>query len=266
MNPRRLPDPPLLAAIRADILRMASHSAHVGVSLSCVDMIATLYFSVMDRPGSADGDRFILSKGHGAMALYAVLAHHGAFDRALLETYGRDGSTLAEHPLAGKVPGIEFATGSLGHGLAVASGMARGLKLAGSRAKVYALLGDGECDEGSVWEAAGISSTAGLDNLVALVDRNGLQACAPCAAVSAKVDLAAVWAGFGWEVLHADGHDPASIHAAATRERLPGRPRVVLCATVKGKGIPFMENDLEWHYRPVRGEALARALAHLGHA
>ena len=144
----------LLQELRRDIIRMAAHSGHVGVALSCVDIVAALYTGVLNcTPATVnhpERDRFILSKGHGCMALYAVLAHRGFIDRALLDTYGQNGSVLAEHPLAGKVSGVECATGSLGHGLAIGAGMAQGLKLQGTGSRVYVLLGDGECNEGSV--------------------------------------------------------------------------------------------------------------------
>lgn len=247
--------------LRRHVLDMARHSAHVAVALSCIDMLAALYFRVLQPD-----DRFVLSKGHGAMALYAVLAERGAIDRADLAAYGKDGSRLAEHPLAGKVPGIEFAAGSLGHGLAVAAGMAKGLKLTDSTARVFVLLGDGECDEGSVWEAAGAARAQGLENLTAVVDWNGLQACGPTSLISRGVRLAEVWKAFGWSATECDGHDIEAMAACFARENPAGVPGVVLCRTVKGCGVTFMEHDLEWHYRPVRGAARAAALRELGDA
>jgi transketolase len=258
----------LLNGLRRDIILMAEHSGHVGVALSCVDIIAALYSEVLNcTPGnlaSPERDRFILSKGHGCMALYAVLARQGFIGREVLATYGQNGSILAEHPVAGKVAGVECATGTLGHGLAIGAGMARGLKLQGIGARVFVLLGDGECNEGSVWEAAALASAGGLDNLVAIVDGNGLQACGRYEDISPGTTLAASWRGFGWEVAEADGHNYRQLVDVLGRPAGAGGPRVVLCRTVKGKGIDFMEGDLEWHYRPVKGadreEALKRLL------
>ena len=246
-----------LKILRGDILAMAERSGHVAVALSCVDIIAALYFSVMNiSPEQLDAlarDHFILSKGHGCMALYAVLARAGYIDPLMLETYHLDGSLLAEHPLAGKIPAIECATGTLGHGLAIAAGMARGAKLRQLNSRIFVLLGDGECNEGSVWEGAALASEGKLDNLVAVVDCNGLQACGAWADISPHINLADCWRAFGWQVEEADGHAYSELVKILGRKNEAGRPRVVLCRTVKGKGIAFMENDLEWHYRPVRG-------------
>jgi len=260
----------LLSDLRRDIIMMAEHSGHVGVALSCVDIMAALYGEVMNcTPATVDSperDRFILSKGHGCMALYAILARTGFIDRQLLTTYGRNGSVLAEHPLAGKIAGVECATGSLGHGLAIAAGTSRGLKLQGIRSRVFVLMGDGECNEGSVWEAAALASAGRLDNLTAIVDMNGLQACGQCADISAGIKLSDCWQGFGWEVEEADGHDYRELVNVLGRSAVAGKPRVVLCRTVKGKGIDFMERDLEWHYRPVRGKERSDALRRLDRA
>lgn len=259
-----------LQDLRRDILMMAAHSGHVGVALSCVDIIAALYADVLNcTPATVDSpgrDRFILSKGHGSMALYAVLARMGFIDRQLLASYGHNGSPLAEHPLAGAVVGVECATGSLGHGLAVGAGMAQGLRLQGIDARVFVLLGDGECNEGSVWEAAALARVGKLDNLVAIVDANGLQACDRCEDVSSGVALADCWKGFGWNVLAADGHDYRELVDVLGGAAGTGAPTVVLCRTVKGKGIDFMEGDLEWHYRPVRGDERDRAFRRLNGA
>lgn len=259
-----------LIELRRDIIMMAEHSGHVGVALSCVDIIAALYGSVMNcTPATVNDpkrDRFILSKGHGCMALYAVLAQAGFFERTILTTYGQNGSILAEHPVAGKVPGIECATGSLGHGLAIGAGMARGLKLQGIGARVFVLLGDGECGEGSIWEAAAIASSARLDNLTAIVDMNNLQACGECRDISPYVNLAGCWQNFGWGVSEVDGHDYGELVRGLGKPNESGKPRVVFCQTVKGKGINFMERDLEWHYRPVKGNDRDEALQRLAHA
>jgi len=268
-NVKRIEDN-LLLELRRDIIRMAEHSGHVGVALSCIDILAALYAEVMActpaTAGNPSRDRFILSKGHGAMALYAVLARMGFIEREVLSTYGCNGSALAEHPVAGKVAGLECATGTLGHGLAIGAGMARGLKLQGIGAMVFVLLGDGECNEGSVWEAAALASAGNLDNLVAIVDVNGLQACGACDVVSPGTVLADCWRGFGWEVEQADGHDYRELVQVLGRRTATGKPRVVLCDTVKGKGVDFMEGDLEWHYRPVRGDDIDESLRRLADA
>ena len=260
----------LLNGLRRDIIMMAEHSGHVGVALSCVDILAALYNEIMAcTPANVDSperDRFILSKGHGCMALYAVLARMGFIDRQLLATYCRNDSILAEHPLAGKVAGVECATGTLGHGLAIGAGMARGIKLQGLGARVFVLLGDGECNEGSVWEAAALASAGNLDNLIAVVDGNSLQACGTCADISPGTILSDCLRGFGWEVEEADGHDYRELVRVLGRPAVTDRPRVVLCRTVKGKGIDFMEDDLEWHYRPVRGDDRDEALKRLADA
>jgi transketolase len=260
----------LLQELRRDIIMMAAHSSHVGVALSCVDIVAALFTGVLNcTPATADcpeRDRFILSKGHGCMALYAVLARTGFIGRQLLETYGQNGSLLAEHPLANKIPGVECATGSLGHGLAIGAGTAQGLKLQGIEARVFILLGDGECNEGSVWEAAALARAGNLDNLVAIVDVNGLQACGRCDDISPGIGLADCWNSFGWEVSEADGHDYRELVDVLGRTSGSGLPRVVLCRTIKGKGVDFMEGDLEWHYRPVKGKDRDKALSRLGDA
>lgn len=256
--------------LRRDIIMMSAHSGHVGVALSCVDIVAALYAGVLNcTPATVDDperDRFILSKGHGCMALYAVLARMGFIDRQLLETYGQNGSLLAEHPLAGKVPGIECATGSLGHGLAIGAGIAQGLKLQNITARVFVLLGDGECNEGSVWEAAALARAGNLDNLVAIVDGNGLQACGKYEDISPGSSLTDTWKSFGWEVLEADGHNYRELVDVLGQSARTDVPRVVLCTTVKGKGIDFMERDLEWHYRPVTGDDRDKALGRLNGA
>jgi len=257
----------LLRGLRRDIIHMAEHSAHVAVSLSCVDIIAALYFGVLRRDScgaaGADGDVFILSKAHGAMALYAVLARAGLLDKAALKTYAEDFSVLAEHPLAHKVPGIVFAAGSLGHGCAVGAGMAKGFKLQRKARRVFVLMGDGECDEGSVWEAAAAARAQQLDNLTAIIDRNDLQACGACHDISRGVSLPDCWRAFGWAVDETDGHDFAALQAVLGGPNPEGLPRAVLCRTIKGKGVPFMEGNLEWHYRPVRGAEREAALRFL---
>lgn len=254
----------LLKEIRRDILIMAEHSSHVAAALSCVEIIAALYSGVLridpNSPSDCDRDYFILSKGHGCMALYSVLAHFGFIDRDLLKTYSANGSCLAEHPMACNICGIEFATGSLGHGLAVAAGIAKAFKLLSKNFKAFVLLGDGECDEGSIWESVTAASVHCLDNLTAIVDWNGLQASGPCCEVSKGIYLPDCWRAFGWQVVEADGHDFQKLRHILIADNQTSKPRVVFCRTVKGKGISFMENDLEWHYRPVKGQEKENAL------
>ena len=246
-----------LRRLRHDIVDMAEHSSHVGSALSCVDLLAVLYSGVLnvspEAPEAPDRDIFILSKAHGCMALYAVLAWRGFFGRERLAEYCRDGGSLAEHPLAGAVPGVEFATGSMGHGLAVAAGMAGAFKIRGESRRVFVLMGDGECDEGAVWEAAALASARELDNLVALIDCNGLQACDTCANVSPHLSLPASWAAHGWEVEEIDGHDTGGVRGLLSRPVTSGRPTVILCRTVKGKGLGSMEGTILCHYRSLHG-------------
>jgi transketolase len=257
----------VLRRIRRTVIDMAEHSPHVACALSSVEILSVLYAGVMrvsaSRPGWAQRDRLVLSKGHGCMALYAVLHHAGFLDSSLIESYARQGSRLAKHPLAEGVPGIDFATGSLGHGLAVGAGMAASFKMQEMASRVFVVLGDGECDEGAVWEAAGLASAQRLDNLTALVDCNGLQACGLCDAISPTTSLRDCWAGFGWDVQEVDGHSVGDLRRVLDANPLRDRPRAVLCRTVKGKGIDFMEGDLEYHYRPVRGEEREEACRRL---
>lgn len=260
----------LLKDIRRDILDMAEHSSHVAAALSCVEIIAALYSGVLrikpDAPQDNDRDIFILSKGHGCMALYAVLAQVGFIDRGLLKTYSTNGSCLAEHPMACKVPGVEFATGTLGHGLAVAAGIAKAFKLLSKKFRTFVLLGDGECDEGSVWESVAAARVHRLDNLTAIIDWNGLQASGSCRDVSSGINLPDCWKAFGWQVIEVDGHDFQALKESFSTCNQKSKPRVVFCRTVKGKGIAFMENNLEWHYRPVQGQEREDAIRMLENA
>lgn len=259
-----------LQILRRDIIDMSEKTGHVAVALSCLDIIAVLYFDVLNvRPenvNSCDRDIFILSKGHGCMALYAVLYRAGFIDATTMKTYAENGSILAEHPLAGKLPSLEFAAGSLGHGLAVAAGMAKALKLQNRKQNVFVLLGDGECDEGSVWEASAIAVSQNLDNLTVIVDWNGLQASGKCAEISKGQYLPDCWKTFGWEIEHVDGHNYADLKTAFSKKQNSQQPRVVFCKTTKGKGIDFMENNLTWHYRPVTNNERDAAIERLGDA
>jgi transketolase len=257
-------------AVRAAVVRMAhtGGTPHVGSALSCVDILIALYFHAMridpSKGGPAD-DMFVMSKGHGCMAYYATLAERGYFPPALLATYARDGGTLPEHPMPGGAPGIEVATGSLGHGLPIAAGLALARGLDGRDGRVFVLLSDGECNEGSVWEAAMFAAGRRLDNLVALIDYNGLQAMGRCDEITALSPLADKWRAFGWAVREIDGHDVAElVHALDELPFEPRRPSMIVAHTVKGKGVSFMEDDTEWHYRSPSTDELARALEEIG--
>jgi transketolase len=254
--------------VRAATVRMAhtGKTPHVGSALSAADILVALYFHTMRiDPRGASEDRFILSKGHGCMSYYATLAERGFFDASLLETYACNGAQLAEHPGLTGVPGIEIATGSLGHGLPIAAGAAFGRQLSGKPGRTFVLVSDGECNEGSIWEAAMFAAGRKLDGLVAIVDYNKLQAMGRSNEVTALAPLADKWRAFGWATEEIDGNDMAAAVGALARvpfER--GRPTAIVAHTVKGKGVSFMEDDLEWHYRPPNAHDLARALAEIG--
>ena len=258
--------------MRADIVRMIAEagSGHPGGSLSCADILAALYFGgVLEHdprnPQWEGRDRFILAKGHAAPALYAVLAQAGYIPREELATLRKLGSRLQGHPDSNQVPGVEVSTGSLGQGLSVAAGAAAGLKLDGAPQTVFALLGDGECQEGQVWEAAMFAAHRQLDNLVAVVDRNGLQIDGRTCDVCDPGDLGAKFAAFGWDVAEVDGHDLDALVAVlgAAKAGRDGRPHAVIARTVKGKGVPFMENEAGWHGKAPNAEQAAEALAAL---
>jgi transketolase len=256
--------------IRRDMLTLAhkSKTPHIGPALSCVDILTVLYMGIMKtnchRPLMANRDRFILSKGHGALALYTCLSHMGFLSKQVLFSYCENGSPLAEHPLAHKFPCIEFATGSLGHGLAVGIGLAMASRLKNEYYRVFVLMGDGECNEGSVWEAAGFASTMKLDNLIVIVDHNKLQATDRYEKLSGGYDLTQVWKSFGWETREVDGHDIEQMRKVYTGTFFKIRkPKVIIAHTVEGKGISFMENNLEWHYRWPDARDLEEALGEL---
>ena len=259
--------------MRIDIVRMITEagSGHPGGSLSCIDILTALYFGgVMkhdpSNPDMPERDRFVLAKGHAAPALYATLAHAGYFPRAELATLRKLGTRLQGHPDCNLVPGVEVSTGSLGQGLSVACGMAAGLKLANSDASVFTVLGDGECQEGQVWEAAMFAAAKNLDNLTAIIDRNGLQIDGKTEDVCDPGDLRAKFEAFGWDAREIDGHDiPALVGAlTAAKADRSGRPHAFIARTVKGKGVSFMENQAGWHGKAPNAEELAQALADLG--
>jgi transketolase len=232
------------------------------------DLLAVLYSGVLQvdpaRPKWPDRDRFILSKGHGCAGLYAVLAERGFFPLSWLDDFYQNGARLSGHITDKGVPGVEVSTGSLGHGLSIACGMALAAKRDDQLFRVFALLSDGECDEGSTWESVLFAPHHGLDNLVAIVDYNKIQSLGPTHEVLNLDPLAAKWEAFGWAVREIDGHDFEQIVSALTRIPFqPGKPSCVVAHTVKGKGVSFMENQVLWHYRSPAGEEFSRALEEL---
>lgn len=256
--------------MRADIVRMIAEagSGHPGGSLSCADILAALYFGgVLEHdprnPQWEGRDRFILAKGHAAPALYAVLAQAGYFPREELATLRKLGSRLQGHPDSNQVPGVEVSTGSLGQGLSVAAGAAAGLKLDGAPQTVFALLGDGECQEGQIWEALMSAAHYKLDNLTVMVDNNGLQIDGSNNEVMSLGDLAAKLRAFGFDLYEIDGHDLDAIEAALSAPVTAGKPKAILAHTVKGKGISFMENQVGWHGKAPNEEQRQQALKEL---
>ncbi|CAA7613574.1 putative transketolase N-terminal section [Candidatus Terasakiella magnetica] len=226
---------------------------HLGSSLSLIEMVRVLYDDVMSHrpadPRWEGRDRFILSKGHGCLALYAILADKGYFPEAELTRFCRAGTYLGGHPEAGKVPGVEASTGALGHGLPIGVGMALGLRIKQSANRVFVAMGDGEINEGSVWEAAMCAGKHKLAHLTALVDYNKIQSYGFTTEVQPLEPLADKWRAFGFAVTEVDGHDVAALRQALAKPDAEGRPGVVICHTVKGRGIPFAENDPNWHHK-----------------
>lgn len=256
--------------IRKSIVRMtgAAGSGHPGGSLSAADIVTVLYFHELrlkpEEPDWDGRDRFVLSKGHAAPVLYAALAEKGYFPKEELLTLRKLGSRLQGHPDLKSLPGVEMSTGSLGQGLAVANGMALAGKLDNKDYRVYALLGDGECQEGMVWEAAMAAAHYRLDNLAAFVDHNGLQIDGPVTEIMSPEPLTDKWKAFGWHVLSIDGHDLEQILSAIEEaKKTKGRPTVIIAKTVKGKGISFMEDQVGWHGVAPKPEQVTQALAEL---
>jgi len=260
----------LARAVRRCALEMVhrAKASHIGSALSAADILAVLYAEILRvdpaRPDWPQRDRFILSKGHAAAALYAVLAQRSFFPRDWLHTYCADGGRLAGHVTSRGVPGVEVSTGSLGHGLPIGCGMALAGLRSGEPWRVFVLLSDGECDEGSTWEAALFAAHHGLQNLVAIIDYNKIQSFGAVDDVLRLEPLEAKWQAFGWAVRQCDGHDHGQLcHWLGLVPWEPGKPSVLLAHTVKGKGVSFMENQLAWHYRSPNGAELAAALAEL---
>jgi transketolase len=258
----------LARALRRHVVMMCSSggSAHVGSCLSMADIVAVLFTQVLRldpaQPRWPGRDRFILSKGHAGACIYAALAERGFFPREQLALHYQNGSHLSGHVSHKGVPGVEISTGSLGHGLGIGAGMALGLRGMGGGQRVIVLMGDGECDEGSNWEAILFAAHHRLGNLCAIVDYNKLQSLGPVAQTLALEPLEEKWRAFGWAVRRIDGHDHDALAAAFSPDE-EGRPLCILADTVKGKGVSFMEGQVLWHYRVPRGEELAAALAEL---
>jgi transketolase len=246
--------------IRMTSLDMISKakSSHVGSVFSSVELLAALYGRVMrvdpDRPEWPDRDRFVMSKGHACAGLYAALALRGFFPERRLREFYIDGGSLAGHVTHRGVPGVEVSTGALGHGLALAVGLAKGAARKGAPWNVYCLLSDGECDEGSIWEAALLAPSWGLTNLTVLIDYNKIQSLGRVEEVIPLEPFADKWRAFGWAVTEIDGHDVKAVVEALQRPCSDGRPHCVIAHTVKGKGVSFMEDELLWHYRSPQGE------------
>lgn len=240
-----------------------ARASHVGSCLSMADVLAVLYGAVMRfdpaRPSWRDRDRFLLSKGHAGAIVYAVLAELGFFPREWLDRYCEDGSPLAGHISHHNVPGVEVSTGSLGHGLSIGCGMALAACADRSSARVFVMLSDGECDEGSNWEAILFAGHHRLSNLTVIVDHNGIQSLGYVKDILDLKPFAEKWRSFGWEVQEIDGHDHDAVLAALSRPS-SGAPRAIIAHTVKGKGVSFMEDQLAWHYKSVNEQQLATAL------
>jgi transketolase len=243
---------------------LASKVGHVGSALSIVEVMAALWEGTMRAPGTAseDRDRFVLAKGHAALALYAALRWKGLLDEATLRTFCADGSLLGVHP-EHALAGVDLSTGSLGQGLSVACGWAYGFRLNGIPSRVFVLLSDAECNEGQVWEAAMFAGHHRLSNVCAIVDLNGLQALGYTRDVLAVPDMARLWTAAGWEATEVDGHDLEAILGAFDAPRSAAGPKVLIARTVLGKGVSFMEDHLEWHYRNLTPELAAQALREL---
>ncbi len=266
-------DPRVLAwLIRRNGLEMAriSHGSHIGSVFSAAEIIATLYAGVLNvdpaSPKKPDRDRMILSKGHAGSAVYAALAERGFFPVEELSTHYGNGSRLSGHVSHKGVPGVEISTGSLGHGLAIGTGMALGAGMDGADWRTVVVLGDGECDEGEIWESALQAAQFRLDRLVAVVDYNHMQSLDFVSRTLELEPFEAKWRDFGWNAMSCDGHDTDALRRAfgwAWGNAGSGRPSVILANTIKGKGVSFMENNILWHYRTPQGEEYEAALKEL---
>lgn len=277
-TPAPIPVPaPAAMDTRALALRIRRHavdmtsrgrSAHVGSILSMADIVAVLYGRVLRvdpaNPKAPGRDRFILSKGHAGAGVYAALAERGFFSPELLRDHYQNGSVFSGHVSHKGIPGVELSTGSLGHGLGVGVGMALAAKLDGASHRVFVLMSDGECDEGSTWEAILFAAHHGLSNLVAVVDYNKIQSLAPVEQTIRLEPFGDKWRAFGWAVKEVDGHDhDALLHVFETLPFTDGKPSVVIAHTTKGKGVSFMEHQVLWHYRTPQADEYVNAVAEL---
>ena len=256
--------------IRRHIVKMLGEagSGHPGGSLSAADIVAVLYFDVMnirpDDPHWPERDRFVLSKGHAAPVLYAALAERGYFDVSELSTLRKFKSRLQGHPDMKKLPGVEMSTGSLGQGLSVANGMALAAKIDNKKFRVYVLIGDGEIQEGQIWEAAMAAAYYKLDNVTAFLDYNGLQIDGCTKDVMCIEPVADKWIAFGWNVIEIDGNDIEQVlNAIEDAKKVSGKPTMIIAKTIKGKGVSYMENNPDWHGKAPKAEEVEKALEEL---
>ena len=245
-----------------------ANSGHPGGSLSCTDILTVLYFNQMNidekKPNDPSRDRLVLSKGHAAPALYSVLAEKGYFDKELLKTFRKIGSNLQGHPDMNKVPGVDMTTGSLGQGISAAVGMAIASKMNKAGCKIYCMLGDGEIEEGQVWEAATAASKNKLDNLCLILDNNNLQIDGEIDKVGGMNNITEKFLSFGFNVINVDGHNVENlIDAFTTAKQTKGKPTIIIAKTIKGKGVSFMENKAEWHGKAPKEEEYYKAMEEL---
>ncbi|MCB9094327.1 MAG: transketolase [Halobacteriovoraceae bacterium] len=259
----------LAKKIRIHVLNMTTtgKSSHIGSAFSIVDILTVLYSKIINaNPKNLEDpnrDKFILSKGHAGAAIYATLAEHGFFDPEKLMEHYQDGSIFSGHVSHKGVPGVEYSTGSLGHGLSVATGMAMANKKLGKKNYTYCLMGDGECDEGAVWEAAMFANHHKLNNLIAIVDYNKIQSLESVADTIALEPFEDKWVAFGWKVLRVDGHNFEALEKTFKEAQAQSKPTVIIADTIKGKGVSFMENTVLWHYRNAQGDEYSAALKEL---
>lgn len=248
--------------IRRTVIEIAHHSkgGHVGSALSCVDILTVLYWKIMRLDPWQDRDIFILSKAHAAMALYSTLAIKGIIDKTILDGYFQNNGTLPAHLDKLTAKGIEVSAGSLGHGFNMGLGIAYGFKKRNNDRNVYALIGDGESQEGSIWEGALFASKLGIDNFTAIIDYNNLQGYGKPCEICSYEPISDKWKAFGWHAIEVDGHDMESV-VSAFKESHNGKPKVIIAHTIKGKGVSFMENQLIWHYYIVTDEHREKALS-----
>ncbi len=256
--------------IRCSVLNMISKAqvGHLGGSLSAADILATLYFNILNidpqRPEWPDRDRLIISKGHGATALYSVLALRGYFGIDELKTFGTIGSKLQVHPDKTKVAGVEASTGALGQGLSIGAGVAYAAKLDAKSYRTYVILGDGEIQEGQIWEAAMFCSHYRLDNLTAILDYNNVQLMGNVSDIIEIAPVAEKWTAFGWNVIEINGHDILQIiNACKTAELKKGKPTIIVAKTTKGKGVSFMEGTCNWHGKAPTPEECKKAISEI---